>query len=84
MMRVSPEVRALVMQVAAKDYNGATADETLRRLVDEHWERAALAGVDAYQREDPSGYAGYVQEITGGDLVGAPALDAWDAGKAAA
>lgn len=82
-MKITTHTRDRVMRIAAEDYGGATADETLQRLVDEHWERRALAAVDAYQRDDPDGYADYIRELTDNDLGGSPDLDPWEDGKAA-
>ncbi len=71
------------MRIASNDYRGATADGTLRRLVDEHWERQALAAIDDYQRADPDGYADYLRELTENDPGGSPELEPWEDGKAA-
>ena len=46
MLRVSERTRDRVMQVAAVDFGGATAEETLNRLLDEHWEAQAVAAMD--------------------------------------
>lgn len=78
MMRVSPETRERVMRIAA-EYGGVTADEALRRLADEHWERTALAAMDAYRQADPDGHADYLREAVQLDATPGPALDPWDA-----
>jgi len=36
MMRVSPETRDVINEIARKDYGGVSADEALRRLAQEH------------------------------------------------
>ncbi len=36
-----------------QEFNGASADEAIRRLLDEHWERAAIAAVQQYRQTDP-------------------------------
>lgn len=44
MLRVSDETRERVQQVAHDDYGGVSADEAVRRLLDEHWMQEAIAG----------------------------------------
>lgn len=34
---------------AREEFGGASADETIRRLLDAHWEAAALAAVERYR-----------------------------------
>ena len=48
MLRVSERTRDRVMQVAAGDFGGATVEETLNRLLDEHWEAQAIAAMDRF------------------------------------
>lgn len=78
-MRVSAETRDRVMQVASSDYGGASADETLQRLLDEHWERRALEAVDRFREEDPDGWAEYLAEADQWDRAQAPVTDPWQA-----
>ncbi len=52
-----------------------SADETIRRLLDEHWKAAALAAVERYRTEDPRGWADYLAEADG--LADAPITDGW-------
>lgn len=66
------------MRIAAEDFAGATADETLQRLIDEHWERKALLAVDRFRQEDPEGYADYLGEMGEWDATASAQLDSWD------
>ena len=77
MMRVRSTTRDKVMKIAAEDFDGATADETLQRLIDEHWERKALAAMDRFRREDPDGYADYLHEMNEWDATATAPLDPW-------
>jgi hypothetical protein len=63
MIRVSASTRDRVMRVAREDYGGVSADEALRRLVDEHWQHRAIAAADRLRREDPEGYADDIDEM---------------------
>jgi hypothetical protein len=81
MMRVSPATRARVMQIAAEDYGGVTADEALQRLADEHWERKAIEAMDRFRRDDPQGYADYLGEMREWDAIDAPVSEPWDDGS---
>lgn len=77
MLRVSEETRKQVQRVAREEFGGASADETIRRLLDEHWEAAARAAVERYRTENPQGWADYLAEAA--DLAGAnaPITDEW-------
>lgn len=66
------------MQVAAEDFGGATAEETLNRLLDEHWESRAIAAMDRFRASDPEGWADYLAEADQWDKAQAPIGDAWD------
>jgi hypothetical protein len=65
MIRVSASTRDRVMKIAREDYGGVSADEALRRLVDEHWEHRAIAAADRLRQVDPDGYADHVNEMRG-------------------
>lgn len=77
MLRVSEETRARVQQVAREDFNGASADETIRRLLDEHWMRQAIADVEEYRASDPEGWAEYLREADEWSRADAPVTDGW-------
>lgn len=75
MLRVSDEVREQVLRIGREEFGGASADETIRRLIDEHWKARAVAAVRAYRHSDPEGWADYLagaEEIAGAD---APVVD---------
>ena len=78
MMRVSEETRDSVMRVAAEDFGGATVEETLRRLLDEHWEAKAIAVMDHFRATDPQGWAEYLAEAAALDAASAAPVDGWD------
>jgi ABC-type taurine transport system substrate-binding protein len=78
MMRVEPATRDRVMQVAKEDFGGVTADETLQKLLDEHWERKCVEAVERYAEDDPDGYADYLAEAEEWDAISAPVTDPWD------
>lgn len=62
MLRVSDEIRDRVLRVGQEEFGGASADETVRRLLDEHWQAKAIAAVQRYRDADPQGWADYIAE----------------------
>ena len=75
MLRVSDEVREQVLRIGREEFGGASADETIRRLIDEHWKAQAVAAMREYRLADPQGWEGYLagaEEIAGAD---APVVD---------
>jgi hypothetical protein len=77
MLRVSQRTRDRVMQVAADDFGGATAEETLNRLLDEHWEAQAVAAMDHFRANDPEGWSDYLAEADRWDKAQTPVVDTW-------
>ncbi|MGH9055274.1 MAG: hypothetical protein ACRDYY_05325 [Acidimicrobiales bacterium] len=77
MLRVSDETRDQVMRIGREEYGGTSADETVRRLVEEHWRANAVAAVRRYRETDPQGWAEFLAEAE--DLAGAdaPISDGW-------
>jgi hypothetical protein len=77
MLRVSDDTRKRVLRIGREEFGGASADETVRRLVDEHWQAAVVAAVQSYRDDDPQGWADYLAEAD--ELVGAdaPISDEW-------
>ncbi len=71
MLRVSDETREQVLRIGREEFGGASADETIRRLIDEHWKARALAAVYHYRQSDPEGWRQYLAEAEG--LAGADA-----------
>ncbi|WP_188316630.1 hypothetical protein [Solihabitans fulvus] len=78
MLRVSERTRDRVLEVAAEDFSGATAEETLNRLLDEHWEAKAIAAMDLFRSTDPAGWSAYLAEADGWDRAAVPVADTWD------
>ena len=77
MLRVSEETRERVRRLAREEFGGASADETIRRLLDEHWEAAALDAVRRYRATDPKGWADYLAEADELAEADAPISDDW-------
>lgn len=78
MLRVDPETRDRVMRVARDDFGGVSADEALQRLLEEHWERQAVAVMEQFRAEDPDGWKAYLAEAEQWDAASAPIVDGWD------
>ncbi|MFE9693401.1 hypothetical protein [Micromonospora sp. NPDC005806] len=78
MMRVSPETREQVLRVAAEDYGGVSADEAVKRLLQEHWQAKAVAAMDHYRAVDQEGWAEYLVEADRWHRADAPVGDPWD------
>lgn len=77
MLRVSDETRQRILQIGREEFDGASADETVRRLIDEHWRAAAVAAVHHYRDTDPQGWEDYLADadhLSSGD---APIGDEW-------
>jgi hypothetical protein len=77
MLRVSQRTRDRVMRVAAEDFHGATAEEVLNRLLDEHWEAKAIAAMDHFRAADPKGWSEYLADADEWDKVAVPVADTW-------
>lgn len=77
MLRVSDQTRERVLRIGREEFGGLSADETLRRLIDEHWRSTAITAVHQYRESDPQGWADYLAEadyLAGAD---APIADEW-------
>ena len=77
MLRVSEEPRQRVQKIGQEEFGGASADETVRRLIDEHWQAAAVAAVHEYREADPQGWLDYIAEADGLAAADAPTNDEW-------
>lgn len=77
MLRVSDETRQRVQRLAREEFGGVSADETIRRLLDEHWEAAALVAVERYRTQNPQGWADYLTEAEELSAADAPITDEW-------
>jgi hypothetical protein len=77
MLRVSDETRECILRIGREEFGGVSADETVRRLIDEHWRAAAVAAVREYRETDPQGWSDYLAEAA--ELAGAdaPPADEW-------
>lgn len=74
-LRVSDETRENILRIGREDFGGASADETIRRLIDEHWKARAVAAMEHYRRHDPQGWADYLAEAEEFGRAGAPIAD---------
>lgn len=77
MLRVSDETRERILRIGREEFGGASADETVRRLIDEHWQARAIAAVRRYQETDPQGWAEYLAEAEEFAGAEAPITDEW-------
>jgi hypothetical protein len=77
MLRVSNETKERVLRIGREEFGGASADETIRRLVDEHWRATAVAAVRRYRETDPQGWADYLAEAEHTAGADAPVVDQW-------
>lgn len=77
MLRVSDETRQYVLQMAREEFGGVSADEAVRRLIDEHWRASAVAAVRRYRKSDPRGWADYLAGVEQDTAADAPITDEW-------
>ena len=77
MLRVSDETREWILRIGREEFGGASADETVRRLIDEHWQATAIAAVRRYRESDPQGWLDYLAEAEDSTGVDAPVTDEW-------
>ncbi len=81
MLRVSEETRERVLRIGREEFDGASADETVRRLVEEHWRHSAVAAVARYRAADPEGWAAHLAESDDLAAADAPVNDEWADGR---
>jgi hypothetical protein len=81
MLRVSDETRERVLRIGREEFGGASADETVRRLIDEHWRAAAVAAVHRYRESNPQGWSEYLAEADEMAGADAPIGDEWADGR---
>ncbi|GAB2762731.1 hypothetical protein GCM10027174_44280 [Salinifilum aidingensis] len=62
MIRVSDDTRRRVQKLGREEFGGASADETIQRLLDEHWERTVVEAVHRTRQEEPEDWAAYIAE----------------------
>ncbi|HKD98397.1 MAG TPA: hypothetical protein VKB69_12520 [Micromonosporaceae bacterium] len=75
MLRVDEHTHRQVMRIAREDYGGASVDETVRRLVDEHFDRACAEAVQRYAIDDPRGWNEYLAEASEWDATSADGVE---------
>lgn len=78
MLRVSDETRDRILRIGREEFDGASAEETLRRLIDEHWRAKAVAAVQDYREADPEGWSAYIADAEASGQADAPITDYWD------
>jgi hypothetical protein len=82
MMRISPETRDTINEIAKNDYGGVSADEALRRLAQEHRRAVWVEQARRLREEQPelweaaSSETVSLAEMTVGDGL---ANEPWDA-----
>jgi hypothetical protein len=76
-LRVSDEIRERILRIGREEFGGASADETVRRLIDEHWRATAIAAVRRYRESDPQGWSDYLAEAEESVGADAPVTDEW-------
>lgn len=77
MLRVSDETREQVLRIGRDEFGGASAEETVRRLVEEHWRATAIAAVRRYSETDPQGWVDYLAEADELAEADAPIRGEW-------
>lgn len=77
MLRVSDETRERILRIGRDEFGGASADETVRRLLDEHWQAAAVAAVRQNKESDPQAWSAYLADAEESSAADAPIGDDW-------
>lgn len=74
---MSDKTRERILQIGREEFGGASADETVRRLIDEHWRARAVAAVRRDRDSDPRGWSDYLSAAEGLAAADAPISDEW-------
>lgn len=77
MLRVSDDTRHRVHRVGRDEFGGASADETIQRLLDEHWKATALAATRRDRERDPDGWQAEVDQVDTDSQADAEITDGW-------
>lgn len=77
MLRVSDATRQQILRIGRDEFGGASADETVRRLIDEHRRATAIAAVRRYRQSDPQGWSDYLVEAQERASADPPVTDEW-------
>jgi hypothetical protein len=75
MLRVGDETREQVLRIGGEEFGGASADETVRRLIEEHWQATVIAAVHRYRESDPQDWADYIAEAEDWVAADTPNID---------
>jgi hypothetical protein len=76
-LQVSDETRDRLLRIGREEFGGASADETVRRLIDEHWQARAVAAVHHHRETNPQGWAQYLAQADEMADAEAPVTDEW-------
>ena len=76
MIRTSPETARRVQRVARTEFGGISADETIQRLLDEHWKASAVAAVQRDRESDPD-WQTYLDDADVTSHADTEAADGW-------
>lgn len=79
MIRVSDDTRHRIHRVARNEFGGASADETIQRLLDEHWKATALAATRRDRGRDPDSWQAEVDQVDADSQADAGITDGWHA-----
>ncbi|GAB2763417.1 hypothetical protein GCM10027174_45170 [Salinifilum aidingensis] len=60
------------------EFGGASADETIQRLLDEHWKATALAAVRRDRDRDPNDWQAHVDQVDTDAQADAAIADGWN------
>lgn len=62
-IRVNSETRDRLNELAASDLNGATIEQALTFLLDEHWKAKCIAQADRWREEHPDQWRAELEEL---------------------
>lgn len=79
MIRVSDDTRHRIHRVARNEFGGASADETIQRLLDEHWKATALAATRRDRARNPDSWQSEVDQVDADSQADAGITDGWHA-----
>lgn len=77
MLRVSDETRERVLRLGREEFGGSSAEETIARLLDEHWQARAIAAVRRTRDTDPEQWVRYLSSADARANADAPLVDEW-------
>lgn len=77
MIRVSDDTRQRVQKLGRDEFHGASADETIQRLLDEHWKATAVAATRRDRERDPDSWQAEVDQADADAQADAVVTDGW-------